>query len=51
MLFKCGKSMTGKSGGCCGSNESTNLNSVESKLAQLDKENENLKKKLNEMKG
>ncbi|ADU31315.1 hypothetical protein [Evansella cellulosilytica] len=55
MMIKCGKGMTGKSGGCCGSgktsNKTTNFYNLESKLDKLEKENESLKNKINEMKG
>lgn len=52
MMFNCGKSMRRKAGGCCGSSDSDepNFNELASKLDHLEKENESLKKKINEMK-
>ncbi|MFA9557939.1 hypothetical protein ACERII_11585 [Evansella sp. AB-rgal1] len=52
MMFTCGKSMKGKNSGCCAPKETskTSTDGLISKLDQLEKENETLKKKINEVK-
>ncbi|MBM4761368.1 hypothetical protein [Bacillus sp. B15-48] len=52
MMFKCGKSMAGKKAGCCGPKvtSKTTSNELVSKLDHIEKQNEILKKEINERK-